>query len=180
MDLPQKIEALLFFKAEPVSVSWLARALAVSEGEVWEGLAELEKLLAGRGICVIQKDDTAVLGTAPGASELVEKTLKEDLERTLGAAALEALAIIAYKGPIAKSEIDYIRGVNSSCSLRNLLIRGLIERTPSQDDKRVFLYTPSIELFAYLGITKESELPEYETVKQEIAQFEKEFTAAGP
>ncbi len=114
MDLPQKIEALLFFKAEPVSVSWLARALAVSEGEVWEGLAELEKLLAGRGICVIQKDDTAVLGTAPGASELVEKTLKEDLERTLGAAALEALAIIAYKGPIAPILHQLVGGVRAS------------------------------------------------------------------
>ena len=84
---------------------------------------------------------------------------------------METLSIILYQGPISRSDIDYIRGVNSQFILRNLLIRGLIERIDNPNDARSFLYKVSINLLANLGINKIEELPEYEQVKKDIDLF---------
>ena len=175
MDLSAKIEALLFFKSEPVTVSWLSKALEVSEGEVWEALRVLEGALQGRGIQLIRKDDALIFGTNTLASELIEKIAKEELEKDLGRAALETLTIILYKGPISKTEIDYVRGVNSSFILRNLLIRGLVERMVNPHDGRSFLYRPSLDLFSFLGLSKREDLPQFVEVMAELKKFEEEF-----
>jgi segregation and condensation protein B len=74
--------------------------------------------------------------------------------KDLGKAGLETLSIILYQGPISRAEIDYIRGVNSNFILRNLLIRGLIERVENPHDQRSFLYKPTLELISYLGLSK--------------------------
>jgi chromosome segregation and condensation protein ScpB len=75
------------------------------------------------------------LGTVPEASELIEKIIKDELTRELGKSSLETLTIILYKSPIAKPEIDYIRGVNSNYILRNLLVRGLVEKISNPKDQ---------------------------------------------
>ncbi len=175
MELEQKIESLLFHKSEPVSVVWLAKNLGAEEGEVWCALKTLREALLKRGVRLLEKDAMVALGTAPEASKLIEQVTKEDLERDIGTASIETLTIIAYRGPISKSEIDYIRGVNSSFILRNLLVRGLIERTSSPDDKRIFLYRPSMDFLTYIGLTRKEDLPEYEEVAKEILAFEEEF-----
>ncbi len=84
--------------------------------------------------------------------------------------ALETLSIIIYRGPITKKEIDYIRGVNSGFILRNLLIRGLIEKDESKEGRGV-QYKPTLDLLSLLGISNLSELPEYDAVKKEIEDF---------
>ena len=175
MDLSSKLEAIFFYKSEPVAPRWLASHLGEKESAVWEALHELESKLKVRGIRVIFKDDSVLLATAPEAGELVEKIAKEELNKDLGKAALETLTVVLYRGPISKSEIDYIRGVNSSFILRNLLIRGLVEREVNPEDQRGFLYRPTAELFSYLGITKREELPEYNEVQSGVEKFEKEF-----
>lgn len=161
MTLDAKIEAILFFKAEPVSTGWLARTLSAEEDEVREALSLLQEKLSGRGIVPVFKDDEVSLGTAPEMSEVLEKISKEDLARDLGKAALETLTIVLYKGPIARSEIDYIRGVNSNFILRSLLARGLVERISGEEGERSFLYRPTFELLSHLGITRIEDLPEY-------------------
>ncbi len=93
----------------------------------------------------------------------------------MGKASLETLTIILYRGPITKSQIDYIRGVNSNFILRGLLIRGLIEREKNPDDERGFIYKPAIELITHLGIGSLSGLPEYTETQAQILKFEKEF-----
>ena len=70
-----------------------------------------------------------MLGTAPQMSATVETLTKEELMKDLGKAGLETISIILYKGPISRAEIDYIRGVQSNFILRNLLVRGLIEKS---------------------------------------------------
>ena len=79
--------------------------------------------------------------------------------------------IIAYKGPLARIEIDYIRGVNSAFVLRNLTMRGLVERIENPKDARSWLYRVSFEFLKYLGLRSIEELPHYmELVKENVGE----------
>ncbi|HUD03921.1 MAG TPA: SMC-Scp complex subunit ScpB [Candidatus Paceibacterota bacterium] len=176
MNLETKIEAVLFWKGEPISVKKLAGILKVSEKEAENGLLGLQNSLSGRGITIIRTNDEVEMRTAGEASSLIENLTKEELTRDLGKAGLETIAIILYKGEARRSDIDYVRGVNSSFIIRNLLIRGLIERTT--DGKRGFLYKPSVEILSHLGISRLSDLPDFGKVKEELEKFEKAETAA--
>ena len=173
MSLRAQLEALLFFKGESVKISWLSKTLKRNVHEIKEGIEALKESLKNRGIVLIHKDDSVALRTAPQYSDILIEIRKEELSRDIGKAGLETLSIILYRGPIARAEIDYIRGVNSSFIIRNLLIRGLVEKISNPKDTRAFLYRPSFELLSFLGISKISELPEYERVKEEVADFEK-------
>lgn len=170
MEISKQIEAILFFRAEPVTVGKLAAALKVKEKEIEEALVELYGVLSNRGITLVQSGDEVELRTAPSVSELIEALTKEELSRDLGHAGLETIAIILYKGQAKRSDIDYIRGVNSSFTLRNLLIRGLVDRT--NDGGRGFLYKPTTDLLAHLGVSKLEELPEFDKVKEALKTFE--------
>lgn len=169
--LVQNLEALLFWKGEPQSIKELSKALDTDENNVNEGLMSLEVQLQGRGIVLMRNGDEVMLGTSPEASQLIEAITKEELSRDLGKAALETLAIILYKGPVKRSEVDYIRGVNSTFIIRNLLIRGLITKTQAPNDQRASLYSTSFELLSHLGLTNVTELPEFEQVQEEIKKF---------
>jgi segregation and condensation protein B len=171
MDLSAKIEAILFFKSEPVSLKFLANALEVTEKDIELALEQLGQSLAGRGVTLMTKGEEVMLGTAPVASTLIENLIKEELSKDLGKAGLETLAIIIYEGPISRPEIDYIRGVNSSFILRNLLVRGLVERLPKPGDSRTFIYGPSFDLLRYLGVSQVENLPEFATIRQELIDF---------
>lgn len=166
--LANHIEALLFLSGEPLVVSRLAKILGKKETEVKDGINQLKQNLEGRGICLIGKDNTVMLGSSPEASKYCELLTKEELNRQIGQAGLETLAIILYKEGAARNEIDVIRGVNSTFTLRNLLIRGLIERKQNPKNKRTYIYTPSIQLLQHLGITKIEELPEFEKFKSQL------------
>lgn len=123
MNLSNQIEAVLFWKSEPVSLKELSRMLSVEIDNLNEAISELEKNLESRGIVLVKKDDKVCLATSPVTSELIKKITKEEESAELGKAALETLSIVLYKSPIRRSDIDYIRGVNSSFILRNLLVR---------------------------------------------------------
>lgn len=169
--LSSQIEAILFFKAEPLSVKRLAQILKKDEDEVRKAVEELREELLGRGLTLVEWEDEITLGTSKDISALIETLTKEELVKDLGKAGLETLSIILYQGPISRAEIDYIRGVNSNFILRNLLIRGLIERVDNPNDQRSFLYKPTLELISYLGISKISDLPDYEAVRSDIERF---------
>lgn len=171
MSLEAKLEAILFFKAEPLTIKELGKLLAVSEDDVANSLNNLETKLIDRGVQLIRKDDEVMLGTAPEAGELIDNIVKEELSRDLGKAGLETLAIILYKGPVSRADIDYVRGVNSSFIVRNLLIRGLIERTVNTKDARSYLYKPTMDLYSLLGLTKIEDLPEWDALKEKIDNF---------
>ena len=169
-ELDSQIEAILFWKGEPVKIKKLAESLGKSEDEIKAGLETLKEKIKGRGVELIFKDDEVMLGTASQYSALIEKLTKDELVRDLGKAGLETISIIAYKGPISRAEIDYIRGVQSNFILRNLQIRGLVEKVTDEKDQRRFLYRPTFELLSFLGVSKIEDLPEYEKVKTELEQ----------
>ena len=117
---------------------------------------------------LLEKDNEISLGTAPELSDLIENLQKEELNKELSKASLETLSIILYKNGANRSEIDYIRGVNSSFTLRALSIRGLIEKITDPKDNRRFIYKPSFELLSYMGIKSVEELPDYSEVSNSI------------
>ncbi len=172
MKLEQQIEAVLFWKGEPVKIKKLAEILTVAEETIVIGLGLLESSLNGRGLVLVRREDEVTLGTASEISPLIEKLTKEELVRDLGKAGLETLSIIIYKGPISRAEIDYIRGVQSNFIIRNLSIRGLIEKVTNPKDARSFLYKPTFELLQYLGVLKIEDMPEFENVKTELNNFQ--------
>ena len=176
MNLSSQLEAILFWKAEPVSFKKLASLLNTDIPAIKTAVQELENNLKGRGLTLVQTDEEVMLGTAKELSPLIEQLTKEELTRDLGKAGLETLSIVLYQGPISRADIDYIRGVNSQFILRNLLIRGLVERVDNPKDARSFLYKTTLTLLSHLGISKIEDLPEYTQVKQDIEIF-KQSTA---
>lgn len=172
MNLSKQIESLLFFKGEAVSVKQLSNLLNVSSEEISKAVDNLKNDLKDRGIRLVRNEDKVMLGTAPEMHEVIESLRKEELSKDLGKAGLETLSIVLYRGPVRKTEIDYIRGVNSASILRNLLVRGLVQRKTDPKNQRSFLYSPTFDLFSFLGISELSELPEYEKVKQQILENE--------
>lgn len=168
LPLDARIEGILFWKGEPVRVKKLSQILNATEEDILSSLEILKQKLEGRGLIIISKEDEIMLGTAPQMSATIETLTKEELMKDLGKAGLETISIILYKGPISRAEIDYIRGVQSNFILRNLLVRGLIEKVVKPDDQRSFLYKPSFELLSYLAVSKIEDVPEYEKVKKEF------------
>jgi segregation and condensation protein B len=104
-------------------------------------------------------------------SDVITKLRKQELEGSLGKAALETLSIVLYRGPISRTDIDYIRGVNSQFILRRLSIRGLIEKKQTESTRGGHLYTPTIELLTHLGITDVQNLPEYKKVQESLEEI---------
>lgn len=172
LTIETKIEAILFFKAEPVTVSKLAENLSVDAKEIETALLALEKNLSGRGVVLARNGNEVMLETASEAAPLIESLIKEELSKEIGRAGLEVLSIVLYRGPVTKRDIDYIRGVNSSLVLRNLLIRGLVERADERGARGSFIYKPTFALLSHLGLKNIEELPEYDIVNKEIGEFE--------
>ena len=164
------LESLLFVSGEPVSVSRISKTLEISEEEVKAALEELAKKYAEdseRGLMLVRDDKTVLLATKPENALIVESLTKSALQENMSKAALEVLAIIAYRAPIARAEIDAIRGVNCSFTLRNLLLRDLISREGNPSDSRGYLYRPTLRFLQVLGIEQVSELPQYEALSQD-------------
>lgn len=170
MQIDALIEALLFYTGESLSLSDITKVLECTEEEAKEGIETLKSRLSG-GVVLLSTDSEFQLTTAPGAADIIAKLRQDELTKDLGKAATETLAIVAYRGPVTKTDIDFIRGVNSSTILRNLLMRGLITKIPNPKDIRGYLYGASLELLQYLGITNISELPAYNETNTELSGY---------
>lgn len=168
MNLESKIEAVLFWKGEPMSLKKLATILNASEAEINEAIQKLKENLAGRGIVLQEKENEVTLGTSGEMSKLFEDLQKEELNKELSKATLETLSIVLYKNGVSRAEIDYIRGVNSSFTLRALSVRGLVEKTTDTKDNRRYIYKPSFELLSFMGVKSVEELPDYAEVNNSI------------
>ena len=167
-QLIKQIEAVLFYVAEPVEISDLAKILEVKKENILYALGELSKIYQDHGLVLIQHDSSVSFITSPEMSHIVEKITKEEYQRDLSRASLETLAIVAYKGPVSRKEIDYIRGVNSQYSLRNLVLRGLIERKNKYGDDRISVYNLTVDALLHLGLKNINELPEYDKMKASL------------
>jgi len=163
MKLKSILESMLFSIGEPVLIEKLARTLGKDEDLIKKTIEILENNYKKeeRGLRIIRKENKIQLVSAPQNSQYVEKLIKNDLNQELGPASLETLAIVAYKGPVSRAEIEKIRGVNCSLILRNLLIRGLIERQEKPQNIRFYLYEISFDFLKRLGLSSVNDLPDY-------------------
>lgn len=175
MQLEQKIEALLFWKAEPISRKKLSEILHANQTEINEAIEKLKENLKSRGIVLLEKENEITFGTSPEISDLIEKLQKEELNKDLSKASLETLSIVLYKNGVTRAEIDYIRGVNSSFILRILSIRGLVERTLDPKDNRRYIYKSTFELLSFMGVKSPEELPDYNEVNSSIENAVQNF-----
>lgn len=168
MNTSSLIEALLFSKAEPWTISDLSKTLGFPDEKINEALNELESNFTNRGVVLIRTGESVTLGTHPEASEILEKIYKEELSKGLSKASIETLSCVMYGDEMTRGKIDYIRGVNSGFILRSLLVRGLVERKPYPGNRKSFMYIPTVQLLASLGVSNIKELPEYERIHGEI------------
>lgn len=166
MNLKSAIETILFAYGEPMSPENLAKLTGVKKEEVIEAMTALKTDYEGRGFVILEKDGTYELGSNPDNAGFIEKLVKSEFSEELTRAAVETLAIVAYRGPITRAEIEYLRGVNSSFILRNLLMRGLVERIENPKDARSYLYRISFDFLKYMGVSKIENLPGYEEFKK--------------
>jgi segregation and condensation protein B len=171
--LSVRIEALLFAEGGSLTRKKIAQLLQVTPDQVTAALAELGGSLASRGISLVLSETEASLVVAANARDAVKAAYERELGREIGDAGLEVLSILLYRGPSTRAQIDYIRGVNTSSTIRTLLSRGLVERAGNPDDAREYLYRPTVETLAYLGAADTRSLPEYATIASELAAFEK-------
>lgn len=164
------LHALLYAHGGEMRMRELCTRLSCSHEALIAAADALEASLSGGALTLIRTADTLSLRTAPLYSEAVAALLSADETRDIGAAGLEVLAIVLYAGGASRSHIDYIRGVNSSNTLRTLTMRGLLERTKDTHDTRAWRYTSTPELLAHLGVASLHDLPEYATLSETLTQ----------
>ncbi len=168
IKLKYLVEGLLFASGEPISIDKLSDLLSCSKEEIENSISELLNDYQQEKRCfdiIKNGSENKILYqivTNKNISSLVQKLNNTVLEGELTKSALDVLSIVMYRAPLNRSEIDDIRGVNSSYILRSLVLRGLINRYQNPERRNEYLYEPSFELLKHLGINDTSCLPDFE------------------
>lgn len=168
-NLPSILEAILFASGKEESPKKLAQVLKIKTSQVKKALIKLKEGYQNRGLKLLEKDGKVELVTDPQYAQFLEKYWQKKLREKLSPLALETLAIIAYRGPLSRYQIEEIRGVNSVFVLHNLLRRGLIER--KIQGKKIY-YEITANFLRHLGLIKVSQLPKYNEFKKRIINNE--------
>lgn len=159
-ELAVLVESLLFVAPEAVKVSTLADALEETAERIEESLAELAAGHAARGVRVQRLGERVQLVSAPEAAAAIERFLGLDLTTKLSPAALETLAIIAYKQPVTRAQIDELRGVASDGVLRTLIHRSLVEQGERLEQAgRPFQFRTTFDFLQHFGLQSLEDLP---------------------
>ncbi len=163
------IESLLFVAEGPVAIAALAQSLEVDAARVEEALAELKRDYGGRGMRLQRTRDKVQLVSAPEAAPAIERFLGVNGAGHLSAAALETLAIIAYRQPITRPAIEAVRGVNCDAVIQTLLTRGLIQEVGRQETAgRPILYATTFEFLQNFGLRDVEDLPPLEEAAESL------------
>lgn len=157
----QQLEALLFVAGDAVSIIELAQLLNISAAELDNCLVELAQAIQGHGLSLVQTDSHVQIVTAPQASDFLQQYFAAEAT-PLSAAATETLAIIAYRGPITRGEVDAIRGVDSSRMIRQLIKRGFVRK--SRQDSQLAVYSVTEDFLRSLGVGAVKQLPDYDNL----------------
>jgi segregation and condensation protein B len=151
-----------------MSFAALAKTLGVGVEEIALAVAELQAALADTGVILLVQESGVSLAVAPAHSELIAAMQKDAFSKELSKAQGEVLAIVCYMGEASKTDIEFIRGVQSVYSIRALVSRGLI--APSGTGRSV-VYMPTIDMLREFGITSVSELPGYAEQSAKVRQL---------
>ncbi|MCI5767334.1 MAG: SMC-Scp complex subunit ScpB [Clostridiales bacterium] len=162
-ELAKIIEAILFVSGEPVQLGAVARALEVTELEVSAAADELasDYDYNRRGICLKRFGSHIQLSTRPDYAPQIEKLLQPIQKQSLSQAALETLAVVAYKQPVTRLDIEAVRGVKCDYSVQSLMNKGLIEEVGRKETLgRPILYGTTDAFLSHFGLTSLEDLPQ--------------------
>ncbi len=167
-SIKSKIESLLFISAKPMAASQLADLLKADKKEI---ITSADELLADyktsqAGVQLIKDGSKYQMVSAPANAKAVQEFIKDETTGELSRPSLEALTIIAYRGPVSKIDLDRIRGVNCALILRNLLIRGLIDGRFDKKKNETY-YSATFDFLRFLGLNDIKELPDYARLHQD-------------
>ena len=159
------VESLLFVADEPVTIGALAQTLGVSMRAMTTAVEELAGGCETRGVRVQRTVDRVQMVTDPAAAAFVERFLGSEGHQRLSPAALETLAIVAYRQPVTRAAIEAIRGVNCDRPLATLKGRGLIEEVGRADGAgRPVLWGTTIRFLEHFGLERPEDLPPVDTI----------------
>lgn len=161
----QTIQAVLFATADTYSVTSLAALLNISVPQTEIDLESLKVGLEGQAIMLVREGGVVTLATRPEHGTLLETIRRDELQKDLSKASSETLAIVVYRPGVSKAEIELIRGVNASYSLRALQMRGLVE---TKGVGRAITYHPTLALLEHFGVQRIEDLPVFTETKQKI------------
>ena len=162
-ELAKIIEAILFVSGEPVQLGAVARALEVTELEVSAAADELasDYDYNRRGICLKRFGSHIQLSTRPDYAPQIEKLLQPIQKQSLSQAALETLAVVAYKQPVTRLDIEAVRGGKCDYSVQSLMNKGLIEEVGRKETLgRPILYGTTDAFLSHFGLTSLEDLPQ--------------------
>lgn len=159
----QKIVTLLYVSGDSLSIRTIADIIGEPEDEIRKKIKDVAEELSKVGLLLMESKEGLVIVTDATMSEIVEKFWKVELEGDLTPATLQVLTLVAYLGSPTREEISYVRGVQSSQSVRTLTVRGLIQRQGE-------VCTLTSEALSHLGITKVNDLPDYESIHNDLVQ----------
>jgi segregation and condensation protein B len=166
--LKSEIESVLFVSGEPVKISRIAKITGAKKPEIENAIMVLQGEYSGqRGLAILTKEDEVQMATNPENAGIVDQLVKSEIQENLSRAALEVLSIVAYRGPMTRMDVEAIRGVNCSFTLRSLLMRGLVERIENPKDNRGYLYKISFEFLKKMGVDNVAKLPDFETLSKD-------------
>lgn len=175
-DIIKLLEAILLVYGEPINIKKLSKITKKPENALRDSLERLKgRLKNTSGLRIVEKDGYFQLVSAKEYSKTIEKLFKAERREELTKAALEVLAIITYRGPVNRVEIETIRGVNSAYILRNLQLRGLIKKI-DKAKQLVGQYELSFNALRYLGLEKQEDLPNWQAIRQEIDKVKETFS----
>ena len=168
-EIPQILEAILFVAGEPVAVADLAQALEVSELEIMHAVEELQRECERRGVTIHRYGDHLRMETRPEYAPYVERLLQPVQRQTLSQTAMETLAVIAYRQPVTKGEVEQVRGVKCDYSVQSLLHKGLIKEAGRKEALgRPILYATTDRFLEHFGISDIRELPPLPDVQEKV------------
>lgn len=168
-EIPQILEAILFVAGEPVAIKDLAAALEVGEMEIMHGIEALERAGESRGVTVRRYGDHLRMETRPEFAPYVERLLQPVQRQSLSQTAMETLAVIAYRQPVTKGEIEQIRGVKCDYSVQSLLHKGLIREAGRKEALGCpILYATTDRFLEHFGISDIRELPPLPDAQEKV------------
>ena len=156
------VECLLFVAGEPVLITEIARVLELDEAATKTLLYEMEATYRdeGRGVCVLATDDTAQLISNRDYIQYVEALLQPEQKKNVSQSILETLAVVAYKQPVTRAEIEAVRGVRCEYTIGQLQKLGLIAAVGRKDVVgKPMLYATTDAFLHKFGLHNLSELP---------------------
>lgn len=165
------IECILFAAGDPLSVAEISEILEMNEKRVRKIIEDMNREYKDikRGLYIVEFNNKCQLSTKPEYGSYIKKLVKPDGRQNLSQAAMETLAIIAYKQPITRIDVDELRGVRSDRAIATLLEKGLIKETGRLDTVgRPILYGTTEDFLKYFGFKNIRELPE-------LIEFNMEF-----